>query len=87
MRQGKIEKAIIAGAGPVGLLTALFLGQRGIPVDVVEMRSEVNTSPRGLAYGPAAVRWENLHVRGIDREITAVLFQRSSTSWYTRQGN
>jgi 2-polyprenyl-6-methoxyphenol hydroxylase-like FAD-dependent oxidoreductase len=47
---------IVAGAGPVGLLTALFLGQKGIPVDVVEVGTEVNNAPRGLAYGPAAVR-------------------------------
>lgn len=56
MRQGNIGKVIVAGAGPVGLLTALFLGQKGIPVEIVEANTEVNNAPRGLAYGPAAVR-------------------------------
>lgn len=54
--RGKIERVIVVGAGPVGLLTALFLGQRGIAVDVVEASDKVNDSPRGLAYGSAAVR-------------------------------
>lgn len=51
-----IEKVIVVGAGPVGLLTALMLGQQGINVDVLETADYVNESPRGLAYGPAAAR-------------------------------
>ncbi|KAH9207940.1 hypothetical protein DL95DRAFT_468201 [Leptodontidium sp. 2 PMI_412] len=70
--RGKIERVIVVGAGPVGLLTALFLGQRSIVVDVVEASDKVNDSPRGLAvlsragilnkviergYVPADVSW------------------------------
>lgn len=51
-----IEKVIIAGAGPVGLLTALLLGQKGIQVDILEACDEVNNSPRGLAYGLPAIQ-------------------------------
>jgi 2-polyprenyl-6-methoxyphenol hydroxylase-like FAD-dependent oxidoreductase len=54
--EGNIKKVIMVGAGPVGLLTALMLGQRGIPCDVFEARHQVDDSPRGLAYGPAAVK-------------------------------
>lgn len=56
MRQGSIERVIVVGAGPVGLLTALLLAQREIPVDILEASPEVNTSPRGLAYGAPAVK-------------------------------
>lgn len=56
---GHIEKVVVVGAGPVGLLTALMLGQKGIAVDVLEASHEVNNAPRGLAYGPAAVRYVN----------------------------
>jgi 2-polyprenyl-6-methoxyphenol hydroxylase-like FAD-dependent oxidoreductase len=59
MGQDNIRKVLIAGAGPVGLLTALFLGQKGIAVEVFETKTELNTSPRGLAYGPAAVRYRS----------------------------
>lgn len=57
MGQRYIQKVIVVGAGPVGLLTALMLGQKGISVDVLEANNQVNNSPRGLAYGPAAVRY------------------------------
>ena len=56
MGQGHIKKVIVVGAGPVGLLTALLLGQKGIPVDVLEKNNEVNTAPRGLGYGPSAIQ-------------------------------
>lgn len=46
-----IENAIIVGAGPTGLLTALLLAQHGIRVDVFEEGPEVDQRPRGLAYG------------------------------------
>lgn len=51
-----LKKVIIVGAGPVGLLVAYMLGQRGIAVDVLESEDKLNDSPRGVAYGPSAVR-------------------------------
>lgn len=56
MTEHKIQKVVVVGAGPVGLLTALMLGQKGISVDVLESLNEVNKSPRGLAYGAPAVK-------------------------------
>lgn len=51
-----LKKVVIVGAGPVGLLIAYMLGQRGIPVEVLESEHKLNDSPRGLAYGPSAVK-------------------------------
>ena len=52
----EIKTVLVAGAGPVGLLTALMLARNGITVEVVEPRDKVNDAPRGLAYGPPAVQ-------------------------------
>lgn len=51
-----INKVIVVGAGPAGLLLALLLAQHGISVLVVEAGEGVDQRPRGLAYGPSACR-------------------------------
>ncbi|KIW21684.1 hypothetical protein PV08_02264 [Exophiala spinifera] len=84
MQRGNIGSVIIAGAGPVGLLTALFLGQRGIPVDVVEAATEVNDAPRGLAYGPAAV--SVLARAGILENVIERGFIPADVSWRKPSG-
>ena len=45
---------IVVGAGPSGLLLALMLGQKGIPVHVLEGAAELDDSPRAAYYGPPA---------------------------------
>ena len=42
---------IVVGAGPVGLLTALKLGQKGISTLVVEKHSGILDAARAIAYG------------------------------------
>lgn len=41
---------IIAGAGPVGLATALGLARSGVEVKVLEREAQISHSPRALAY-------------------------------------
>ena len=41
---------LIVGGGPVGLVTALGLARRGIPVTVVERESDVYRAPRAMGY-------------------------------------
>ncbi|MFB2586461.1 FAD-dependent oxidoreductase [Herbiconiux liukaitaii] len=43
-------QVIVVGAGPVGLLSALALAQRGIRVTVVEKDTRLNDSPRAAVY-------------------------------------
>lgn len=57
MEDANLRKVVVVGAGPAGLLLALMLAQHGIDVDVVEAFNEVDSRPRGAAYGPAAVRY------------------------------
>ncbi|KAH6708779.1 hypothetical protein BKA61DRAFT_696546 [Leptodontidium sp. MPI-SDFR-AT-0119] len=82
--RGKIERVIVVGAGPVGLLTALFLGQRGIAVDVVEASDKVNDSPRGLAYGSAAV--SVLSRAGILNKVIERGYVPADVSWRRPNG-
>lgn len=48
-------EVLVVGAGPVGLLTMLFLAQAGIKVTLIEALPDVDNSPRAMAYGPSAV--------------------------------
>jgi 3-(3-hydroxy-phenyl)propionate hydroxylase len=41
---------LVVGGGPVGLVTALGLARRGIPVTVVERESDVYRAPRAMGY-------------------------------------
>jgi 3-(3-hydroxy-phenyl)propionate hydroxylase len=52
MRQTEV---LIVGAGPVGLLSALALAQRGIRVTVIEAEGQLNDSPRAIAYFAASL--------------------------------
>ncbi|RVX73936.1 hypothetical protein B0A52_02826 [Exophiala mesophila] len=47
---------VISGAGPVGLLIALRLGQINIPTLVVERHNELLFSTRGCAYQPVVIK-------------------------------
>ena len=41
---------VVAGAGPVGLVTALGLAQAGVTVHVLERDPEVGRAPRALVH-------------------------------------
>jgi 2-polyprenyl-6-methoxyphenol hydroxylase-like FAD-dependent oxidoreductase len=49
------DRIIIAGGGPVGMVTALALAQRGFPVTVFEAEAEINTAPRAATTHPATL--------------------------------
>lgn len=51
------EPVVIVGAGPVGLVTALGLARRGIPVTVLERAVDVFRSPRAMGY-----HWGSLYI-------------------------
>ena len=46
---------LIVGAGPVGLLSALALGQKGVEVIVIEADDRLNGSPRAAIYFPSTL--------------------------------
>lgn len=51
-RQPKPDQVLIAGAGPVGLTTALGLAQQGVPVTVIEHEPALTTDLRAGSFHP-----------------------------------
>jgi 3-(3-hydroxy-phenyl)propionate hydroxylase len=49
------ERIIIVGGGPVGLMSALLLGQRGVPVTVLEAGREILWDYRASGYHPGTL--------------------------------
>ncbi len=47
---------LIVGAGPVGLLSALALVQKGVEVTVIEADDRLNESPRAAIYFPSTLK-------------------------------
>jgi 3-(3-hydroxy-phenyl)propionate hydroxylase len=64
-----MEPVIIAGAGPVGVVAALALAQRGIPVRVFEAAERINDAPRASTLHPATL--EMLSVLRILNDVIA----------------
>jgi 3-(3-hydroxy-phenyl)propionate hydroxylase len=49
------EPVLIAGAGPVGVVSALALARAGVAVEVFEAQADVDTSPRAATTHPATL--------------------------------
>jgi 3-(3-hydroxy-phenyl)propionate hydroxylase len=58
---------LIAGGGPVGLITALALARQGLPVHVFEAESKINDSPRAATTHAATL--EMLEDLGLVNEV------------------
>jgi 3-(3-hydroxy-phenyl)propionate hydroxylase len=52
---GSEPEVLVAGAGPVGVIAALALAQRGIAVRVLEAEDHVNEAPRAATTHPATL--------------------------------
>lgn len=58
---------LIAGAGPVGLATALTLARRGVAVQVLEKRPALSEASRASTFHPPTL--DLLHALGVLREV------------------
>ena len=61
------EPVLIAGAGPVGVVTALALAQRGIHVRVFDAAERINDAPRASTLHPATL--EMLSALGLLKDV------------------
>ncbi|USP82869.1 hypothetical protein yc1106_10143 [Curvularia clavata] len=75
---------LIAGAGPAGLLLALLLAKRSIPVYVIEMENTVDSRPRATHYGAPAVH--ELERAGVLQDIRKEGFIPRSVTWRKPDG-
>ncbi|MBV8534373.1 MAG: FAD-dependent monooxygenase, partial [Alphaproteobacteria bacterium] len=77
MPQGQAP-ILIAGAGPVGVVSALALARAGLPVEVFEAQADVDTSPRAATTHPATLEMIaelGLIEEYISRGLVARMFQ------------
>lgn len=49
------ERVLVAGGGPVGMVTALALARRGFPVSVFEAEDRLGDAPRASTTHPATL--------------------------------
>jgi 2-polyprenyl-6-methoxyphenol hydroxylase-like FAD-dependent oxidoreductase len=77
------EGVLIAGAGPVGLITALGLAQRGLAVTVVEAEPHIIDSPRAMVYHWTVL--EHLDRLGILREAEERGFRKQDYAYLVHE--
>jgi putative polyketide hydroxylase len=65
-----MSQVVIAGGGTVGLATAVFLGQHGVPALVVERRSRPSVHPRALGVSPRTL--ELFRSAGLSEAVDSV---------------
>jgi len=75
-----ISPVLIAGGGPVGIITAVALAQLGIPVRVFEAAESVNDAPRASTLHPATLEML-ADVRLLDEIIGRGLVARTFQFW------
>lgn len=67
MRGKSDSKVLIAGAGPVGLASALVLHKKGIPFEIIERDDRAGTHSYALALHPATL--QTLRDWGLDKRL------------------
>ncbi|HEY2763843.1 MAG TPA: FAD-dependent monooxygenase [Pseudonocardiaceae bacterium] len=71
---------VICGAGPVGLVLAVELAQRQVPVLLAERHLEPSSFPRGRAISTRSM--EILRRLSVERELAAIGLPRSETAYF-----
>lgn len=75
---------LVVGAGPSGLLLALLLARRNIPVQIIDLNKAVDKQPRATHYAPPAVY--ELHRAGILDEVRSRGFDPGRVMWRKLDG-
>ncbi|CZR55555.1 related to monooxygenase [Phialocephala subalpina] len=78
------ERVIVVGAGPCGLLTAIRIGQAGIPVTVLEAAPALDQRPRATHYSSPAVL--ELIKAGVFEDVKREGFHPQVVTWRKPDG-
>ena len=62
MNNDNIDRVLIAGAGPTGMVAARFLAGAGIPVTVVEASNELQKDLRASTFHPPTLELSLIHI-------------------------
>lgn len=84
MVSAKDPWVIIVGAGPSGLLLALLLAKRGIPVQILDLSNKLDEQPRATHYAPPAMY--ELRRAGIVEEMRQEGFIARKVCWRKLDG-
>src|SRR6266700_1054260 len=79
------QTVVVAGAGPVGLVTALKLARAGIPVTVVDAEPDILQGPRAVVYHSPTV--EELDKLGVLDDMKAVGILKQEYQFRTLDGD
>ncbi|KAK4195599.1 putative monooxygenase [Triangularia verruculosa] len=79
-----LEKVIIVGAGPSGLLLTLLLSRASIPVELIEQTEALDTNPRASHYSPESCY--EFDRAGILDEVREAGFVPDGVSWRRLEG-
>nr|XP_039262315.1 kynurenine 3-monooxygenase-like [Styela clava] len=84
------KQIIIVGGGPVGTLTALFLGRKGFKVDLYEARPDIrlddNTAGRSISLTLSLRGMTALKYAGIDKKIENLGVPMYSGYFHSKNG-
>lgn len=84
MASETLPSVLIVGAGPVGLLLALLLSNRSVPVHVIDMADTLDVRPRATHYGSPAVH--ELERAGVLEDVRRQGFIPRGTTWRKLDG-
>lgn len=83
--QERFDGVVVAGAGPVGLVTALKIARAGVPVLVVDCEPDIIRSPRAIVYHAPTV--EMLDRLGLLNELKVAGILKQDYQFRTVDGD
>src|ERR1700704_6028696 len=78
------QRVIVAGAGPVGLVTATYLAEHGIPVTVLEAEASLPENLRASTFHPPTL--DLLDRFGATKRLIAMGLKAPRFQYRTREG-
>ncbi|KAI1612541.1 hypothetical protein EDD36DRAFT_239588 [Exophiala viscosa] len=80
-----VNKVIIVGAGPSGLLLGILLAKEGVKVQILEASDDLDKNPRAAHYAPSAVY--ELERAGVLDEVKAKGIHPDAVCWRHPDGS